>query len=147
MSPETVFQLANALVLPQWLLMVSAPRWSGTKWLMNSYLIPVILAVVYVIYLFGGGPVDFAAFGSLSGVKGLFANGGDGVMLAGWVHYLAFDLVAGTFIVRDSEKKVIPHWLIIVPLFFCFMLGPVGLLLYWVVRAVRTRNVSAQSDN
>lgn len=141
MLPETVFQLANALVLPQWVLMVVAPRWSVTKWLMNSYLIPVCLAVIYVIYLFGGGPVDFVAFGSLAGVKGLFTNGSDGVMLAGWVHYLAFDLVAGTFVVRDSAEKVIPHWLIIVPLFFCFMLGPVGLLLYWVIRAVRTRTV------
>ncbi|WP_018617730.1 ABA4-like family protein [Spirosoma luteum] len=142
MPPETVFQLVNALVLPQWLLMIVAPRWSVTKWLMNSYLIPVVLAVIYVIYLFSGGPLDFAAFGSLSGVKGLFANGGDGVMLAGWVHYLAFDLVAGAFIVGDAEERAIPHWLIIVPLIFCFMLGPVGLLLYWVIRTVRIRKVT-----
>lgn len=139
MSPETVFQLANALVLPQWLLMVVAPRWSATRWLMNSYLIPVCLAVIYVTYLFRGGPVDFGSFGSLAGVKSLFANGGDGVMLAGWVHYLAFDLVAGSVVLRDAQARQIPHWLIIVPLFFCFMLGPVGLLLYWIIRTVRTR--------
>lgn len=143
MSPEAVFQLANALVLPQWLLMVVAPRWFVTKWLMNAYLIPVCLAVIYVIYLFSGGPVDFGAFGSLSGIKTLFATGGDGVMLAGWVHYLAFDLVAGTFVLRDSQAKAIPHWLIVIPLFFCFMLGPVGLLLYWLIRVVRTRTLSA----
>lgn len=142
MSPETVFKIANMLVLPQWLLMVVAPRWFVTRWLMNSYLIPLCLAVIYVVYLFGGGPVDFGAFGSLSGVKALFANGGDGVMLAGWVHYLAFDLVAGTFIVRDAQAKAIPHGLIILPLFFCFMLGPVGLLLYWLIRTVRTRTLA-----
>lgn len=143
MSPETVFSLANALVLPQWLLIIVAPRWWVTTWLANSYLIPVGLAVIYVIYLFSGGPVDFSAFGSLSGIKSLFANGGDGVMLAGWVHYLAFDLVAGTFVWRDSRAKAIPHWLIVLPLFFCFMLGPVGLLLYWLIRVVRTRTLSA----
>ena len=143
MSPEAVFQLANTLVLPQWLLMVVAPRWFVTKWLMNSYLIPVCLAVIYVIYLFSGGPVDFGSFGSLSGVKALFAKGGDGVMLAGWVHYLAFDLVTGTFVLRDSQDKAIPHLLIVIPLFFCFMLGPVGLLLYWIIRVVRTRTLSA----
>ena len=142
MTPETVFKLANMLVLPQWLLMVFAPHWFVTKWLMNSYLIPVGLAVIYIIYLFSGGAVDFAAFGSLPGVKNLFVTGGDNVMLAGWVHYLAFDLVAGTFILRDSQKKDIPHWLVVLPLFFCFMLGPVGLLLYWLVRLFRTRNVS-----
>lgn len=142
MSPEAVFSLASTIVLPQWLLMVLAPRWFVTKWLMDSYLIPVCLAVIYIIYLFGGGPVDFGAFGTLAGVKQLFSKGGDGVMLAGWVHYLAFDLVAGTVVVRDSQKNAIPHWLIVVPLFFCFMLGPVGLLLYWLIRTVRTRAVS-----
>ena len=122
--------------------MLVAPRWSATKWLMNSYLIPVSLAVIYVLYLFRGGPVDFKAFGSLPGVKAMFANGGDGVMLAGWVHYLAFDLVAGTFIVRDSQEKAISHWLIVLPLVCCFMLGPVGLLLYWIIRVVHTRTIS-----
>ncbi|SOD89667.1 ABA4-like family protein [Spirosoma fluviale] len=143
MSPEAVFSLASTLVLPQWLLMIFAPRWVITKWLMNSYLIPVVLAVIYLIYLFSGGPVDFNAFGTLAGVKGLFSKGGDGVMLAGWVHYLAFDLVAGTVVVRDSQEKAIPHGLIIVPLFFCFMLGPTGLLLYWLIRLVRTRTLVA----
>ncbi|AKD54044.1 ABA4-like family protein [Spirosoma radiotolerans] len=142
MSPEAVFSLASTIVLPQWLLMVLAPRWFVTRWLMNAYLIPVCLAVIYVIYLFRGGPVDFSAFGTLAGVKQLFAQGGDGVMLAGWVHYLAFDLVAGTVVVRDSQEKAIPHWLIVLPLFFCFMLGPVGLLLYWIIRTVRTHQVS-----
>ncbi len=142
MTAEAVFQFANTLVLPQWLLMIVAPRWRLTQWLIQSYLIPVCLAVVYVTYLFRGGPVDFALFSSLSGVKTLFAQGGDGVMLAGWVHYLAFDLVAGTFVLRDSQEKAISHWLILLPLFFCFMLGPVGLLLYWLVRLVRTRQLS-----
>ena len=141
MTPEAVFQFANTLVLPQWLLMIVAPRWSVTQWLMKSYLIPVCLAIVYVIYLFGGGPVDFGSFGSLAGVKGLFANGSDGVMLAGWVHYLAFDLVVGTVIVRDAQAKAIPHWLIIVPILFCSVIGPVGFLLYWIIRTVRTRTI------
>lgn len=143
MSPEAVFSLANTLVLPQWLLMIFAPRWFVTNWLINAYLIPVSLAIIYVIYLFSGGPVDFGSFGSLAGVKGLFSHGGDGVMLAGWVHYLAFDLVAGTFVLRDSQNKRIPHLLIVIPLFFCFMLGPIGLLLYWIIRTVRTRTWSA----
>ncbi|PRY22918.1 uncharacterized protein DUF4281 [Spirosoma oryzae] len=141
MSPETVFQFANTLVLPQWLLMVVAPRWSVTRWLMDTYLVPVCLAVIYVIYLFSGGPVDFGSFGSLAGLKLLFANGGDSVMLAGWVHYLAFDLVAGSVVLRDAQTRQIPHWLIIVPLFFCFMLGPVGLLLYWLIRTIRTQKL------
>ncbi|GAB3542809.1 ABA4-like family protein [Spirosoma fluminis] len=143
MTPEAVFQFASTLVLPQWLLMIIAPRWHVTQWLVRSYLIPVVLAVIYIIYLFGGGSVDFSAFGSLPGVKNLFATGGDGVMLAGWVHYLAFDLIAGSVVLRDAQEKQIPHWLIIVPLLACFMVGPVGLLLYWIIRLVWTRQLSA----
>jgi hypothetical protein len=142
MTPEAVFNLANMLVMPQWLLMIVAPRWSVTQWLVKSYLIPVCLGVIYIIYIFSGGPIDFSSFGSLTGVKGLFKNGGDAVMLAGWVHYLAFDLLAGSVVLRDSQEKGISHWLIILPLFFCFMLGPIGLLLYWIIRLIRTRRIA-----
>lgn len=141
MTPEAVFKLAGTLVLPQWLLMIFAPRWIITKWIVNSCLISVFMGVIYIIYLFGGGMIDFGAFGTLPGVKNLFTNGGDGVMLAGWVHYLAFDLLAATFLLRDSQEKGIPHLLIVIPLFFCFMLGPIGFLLYWIIRLIRTRSV------
>ncbi|HEV7346803.1 ABA4-like family protein [Telluribacter sp.] len=139
MTPDQAFQLASTLVLPQWLLMIVAPRWRYTQLLVRSFIIPVLLAVLYGYYLFVGGPVDFGAFGTLEGVKGLFQNGGDGVILAGWIHYLAFDLVVGSVVLRDAQERGIAHWLIIVPLLFCFMLGPVGLLLYWLIRLVKVR--------
>lgn len=141
MTPETVFQLANALVLPQWLLMLVAPRWRATQALVRSFALPALLAVIYATYLFSGKPVDFTSFGSLAGIKNLFATGSDAVMLAGWVHYLAFDLVAGSTMLLNAQREKIPHWLIVVPLFFCFMLGPVGWLLYWIIRLIRTRTV------
>lgn len=143
MTPEAVFNLASTLVLPQWLLMLVAPRWQPTRWLMRSYIIPVALAIIYVIYLFSGRPVDFSAFGSLPGVKNLFAQGGDGVMLAGWVHYLAFDLIAGSVVLRNAQENLIPHGFIVLPLILCFMVGPVGLLAYWLIRVVRTRRIAA----
>ncbi len=139
MTPDTAFQIANALVLPQWLLMVVAPRWSVTQFLVKSFLIPVVLAIFYAFYIFAGDPLDFEAFSTLEGVKGLFQNGGDGVMLAGWIHYLAFDLIAGSVVLRDAQERGIPHWWVIVPILFCFMLGPIGLLLYWIIRTVKIK--------
>lgn len=136
---ETAFQIANALVLPQWLLMIFAPNWRITLWLVRSYLIPVLLACLYAYFIFSGGPLNFEDFGSLAGVKSLFANGGDAAVLAGWIHYLAFDLVAGSFVLQDAQAKSIAHGWIVLPLFFCFMLGPIGLLLYWIIRATKTR--------
>lgn len=139
---ETAFQIANALVLPQWLLMIVAPRWRFTQWLVRSYLIPVLLACLYAYFILSGGPLNFNDFSTFEGVKSLFSKGGDGAVLAGWIHYLAFDLVAGSFVLKDSQEKNIPHWWIILPLFFCFMLGPIGLLAYWVIRTFYLRKIA-----
>jgi hypothetical protein len=151
MNYALLFDVANALVLPQWLLMVFAPRWSGTRWLRRSLLIPVALGILYAFLLgFGsaapGGGLDFAAFGSLAGIKKLFGSGSDPLLLAGWVHYLAFDLLAGSFVLRDSQKRRIGHGWIVVPLAFCFMLGPVGLVLYWLVRVVKTGSLVGEEE-
>ncbi len=142
MTPDQVFQLASALVMPQWLLMAVAPRWFVTQFLIKSFLIPVLLACVYAWYLFSGGPVDFMAFSTLQGIKGMFQAGGDAVMLAGWIHYLAFDLIAGSVVLRDAHERSIPHGWVVVPMLFCFMLGPVGILLYWIIRTIKTQKLS-----
>jgi hypothetical protein len=142
MTPDQAFQIASTIVMPQWLLMGFAPRWFVTQFLVKSFIIPVLLAVLYAYYLFSGGLVDFAAFGTLAGVKGLFQNGGDGVMLAGWIHYLAFDLIAGSVVLRDAQERGIPHWWVVIPIFFCFMLGPIGILLYWIIRTGKIQKLT-----
>ncbi|HEX9956548.1 MAG TPA: ABA4-like family protein [Fibrella sp.] len=136
MSNETAFSLANTLVLPQWLLMVAAPRWHVTQWLTRTLLVPALLAILYAYYLFSstGGALDFMSFATLKGVMNLFRQGGERVMLAGWIHYLAFDLVAGCWILGDAQKHTISHGWLIPRLLFCFMLGPLGLLLYVVIK-------------
>ena len=140
MTPETAFSLANALVLPQWILMTVTPRWFVTQWLTRTLIIPMVLAVIYIAYLFSGStPLDFSSFNTLQGVMSLMGSGQKGPALAGWVHYLAFDLVAGSWLLRDGQERGIRHWLLIPCLFGCFMLGPTGLLLYGVVRLIASR--------
>ncbi|ARK10651.1 ABA4-like family protein [Fibrella sp. ES10-3-2-2] len=138
MSNEIAFSLANALVFPQWLLMLAAPNWSVTRWLTRTLIVPALLAVLYGYYLFTstGGSLNFMSFATLKGVMTLFQQGGEQVMLAGWIHYLAFDLVAGCWILRDAHQHSIAHGWLIPCLLFCFMLGPLGMLLYVVVRGI-----------
>lgn len=136
MQADTIFQVVNTLVLPQWLLMIVAPRWRVTQWLVRTLLIPALLAIIYLYYIATGATaLDFSSFSTLSGVKSLFTQGD--AVLAGWIHYLAFDLVAGSWILRDSQQRGINHFGIIPCLLFCFMLGPIGLLLYLVIRLFR----------
>ena len=133
MNLDTAFQLANTLVLPHWLLMIVAPRWRGTQWLMSTLLIPGLLALLYVYYLFtSGGNLDFRSFSTLAGVVALFKQ--DQAVLAGWIHYLAFDLVTGSWILRNGQEQGVNHLLLIPCLLLCFMLGPCGLLLFLFIR-------------
>ena len=80
-------------------------------------------------------PGGLSNFGSLQGVQTLFQN--PVMLLAGWVHYLAFDLFVGNYIKNNAAENGIPHLVIVPCLLFTFLLGPVGLLLYWLVRFIK----------
>jgi hypothetical protein len=56
------------------------------------------------------------------------------MVLADWIHYLAFDLFVGVWEVKDAQAKNISHWFVIPCLFLTFMLGPIGFLLYSILR-------------
>jgi len=68
-------------------------------------------------------------------------------MLAGWVHYLAFDLFVGNWQVRDAQAHGIPHWAIAPSLILTFLFGPAGLLLYFAVRTLKSRKSGTVSNS
>jgi len=63
-------------------------------------------------------------------------------LLAGWIHYLAFDLFIGAWEIRDSQQHQIPHLAMIPCMAMTFMLGPIGLLFYFAIRTAKSRTVS-----
>ena len=128
MEAGTVFKIANNVAIVGWILMVVAPRWVGTRWVVHKGILPLLLSGLYLtLFALSLGSVQ-GNFGSLAGVKSLFAN--DWILLAGWVHYLAFDMFVGSWALRDSWKRDVPHWVMVPVLFATLMLGPVGYLLY-----------------
>ncbi|TSE10196.1 MULTISPECIES: ABA4-like family protein [Aquimarina] len=138
MTPTEVFSLANMTAMPMWILMILLPKWKVTRFLIDFKVIPLLLSAVYAIYIFLaiqiGGMMDF---GSLSSVMALFTE--ENAVLAGWVHYLAFDLVVGMWML-DQNKKLGIHQLIMAPcLFATFMFGPVGFLLFMIIRAFKQK--------
>lgn len=140
MNTDTAFQILNALVLPQWLLMIVAPRWKPTEFLAKTLLIPALLAVFYIYYLFfGNSDLDLQSFSTLAGVKTLFSQ--DTALLAGWIHYLAFDLAVGSWMLRQSQRRKVPHGLLIPCLILSFLFGPAGLLLYLAVRTAKSQKI------
>lgn len=86
---------------------------------------------------FGPGAPAGANFATLDGVAALFSQ--RGALLAGWVHYLAFDLFIGSWEVEDAGRRGLAHWLVLPCLFLTLMAGPVGLLLYLVLASALGR--------
>jgi hypothetical protein len=143
MSPDSVFLACNYGVLPFWLLLAVVPGWPWTDRLVHRVWIPGTLACVYLWALLANpGSPEGGGFGSLAGVMALFTS--PHAVLAGWIHYLAFDLFIGAWQVRDARRRGIPHAWVLPCLFFTLMLGPAGLLLYLTVRFRRTRALSLE---
>jgi hypothetical protein len=137
MSPEQIFSLTNSLALLGWLLLVFAGRVRWAAPLVLGAILPLLLAVIYTGLLVGHWGEAGGSFRTLAGVGTLFEN--HWLLLAGWVHYLAFDLFIGAWEVRDSQALGISHWIVIPCLALTFLFGPAGLLLYFLIRIARRR--------
>jgi hypothetical protein len=142
MSADQLFSICNSTALVGWLILAifGRKRWAGS--LVTGAILPLLLAVAYATVLGGHWGERSGGFDSLSHVAALFSN--RWLLLAGWIHYLCFDLFVGSWEVRDAAVHGISHWLVIPCLFFTFMFGPVGLLLYFVLRTVRTRGLALE---
>ena len=140
MTPEQVFSIANLIATAAWLALVILP---GRRWvtgIITSTAVPLLFAVAYVgivVTTFGRTP---GGFSTLAAVATLFSN--PWALLAGWIHYLAFDLLIGTWEVRDAREHGVPHLLVVPCLVLTFLFGPAGWLLY---RAVRLSSQMRQS--
>ena len=118
------------------------PRQQWVTGVVTSVVVPGLFALLYaaiVVTTFGGTPGGFL---TLAGVAALFSN--PWILLAGWVHYLTFDLLIGTWEVRDSRERGVPHLLVVPCLIMTFLLGPAGWLLYMGVRSARSRVIAAR---
>lgn len=139
MPLDTMFSVASALSALGWLLLILLPR-HRVAMLVAGVGIPLTIAVLYLVLIVGHFPSAKGGFGSLSDVSLLFSE--PALLLAGWVHYLAFDLFIGAWETRDAQTHNVPHLLLIPCLILTFMLGPIGLLAYFALRAMRAGRVA-----
>ena len=139
MKAEQIFSIANSIALLGWMILIIAPRSIVTRKIILSGAIPLLLSAAYlVLIVLFFGSAD-GGFGSLAGVMKLFTN--EWATLAGWIHYLAFDLLVGVWAVKDAQAKNISHWFVAPCLVLTFMLGPIGFLLYSILRIFLAKEV------
>jgi hypothetical protein len=131
---ETIFSLCSSLAMVGWAGLILLP---GQRWVVEilaRVVIPLIIAAIYLFLMasnYATAPAD-AGFGTLDAVASLFTI--RGLLLAGWIHYLAFDLFVGSWEVSDARANGIHHLLVVPCLLATFMAGPIGLALYFAIK-------------
>lgn len=139
MELETLFSVAGSIAAVGWLMLVFVPRQPFAQ-IIASVIAPLLLAAVYLYLIAMNLSGAEGGFGSLADVALLFQK--HELLLAGWIHYLCFDLFIGSWEIRDSQKHGIPHLVMIPCLLMTFMLGPIGLLFYFAIRSAKLRSLS-----
>jgi hypothetical protein len=134
-TPDQVFRIANALALLGWLTLGAcvALRWQRLRTVLAGRAIPLLLAAGYVAILGAHWSEGSGSFSSLSGVASLFQS--RWLLLAGWLHYLAFDLFIGAWIADDVEAIEAPRLVLVAVLPAVFLFGPAGFLLWLLLKA------------
>ncbi len=139
-TPETLFRIANATALAGWLalaLFPLAPRLSTVV----AFAIPAALSLLYTALVLTFRAGAEGGFGALPDVMRLFDD--PGIALAGWVHYLAFDMLVGLWIARSARARGIPHLAVLPCLALTFLFGPAGVLAFLILGLSLRRGLPA----
>ena len=139
---SVIFSVANVVALAGWIALAAFPGRRFAE-LVTASLLPALFAVAYVAIILAVWGRTPGGFSSLDAVGQLFES--PWLRLAGWLHYLAFDLLIGGFIVRDARAHGIAHVWVLPLLFFTFMFGPAGWLGYRALRGTLRRSLRSHS--
>lgn len=145
-DPATAFSLSGLLAMLGWaglLLSLFIEPARTYAWTAAAIVIPALLGVAYILLIQEGmRAVEGGGFGSITEVRTLFAN--DAALAAGWLHYLAFDLFVGCWIVREGSSSGVPALLLIPCLALTFLFGPAGLFLFLILRFAFSRRIALE---
>lgn len=135
MTVEQLFSLSNTAALMGWIILIGSPLIPRAAQIVSGFVIPGLLSILYAGLVFSFWSRAEGGFDSLDGVMQLFTY--KELVLAGWVHYLAFDIFVGAWEVRTAKKEGIPFLYVLPCLGLTFMFGPIGFLLFTAIRAGR----------
>lgn len=137
MTPDMIFQYANMTALAGWAVLLASPWLPRLADRIAAFIIPGLLSIAYagLVLAFWAGAQG--GFDSLDNVARLFET--RELLLAGWIHYLAFDMFIGAWIVRSAREAGLAFWLVMPCLVLTFLFGPAGFLAFVTLRALYAR--------
>lgn len=140
MQAAEIFSICNKVILLGWVLLIFLPNWKHTQAILLNGLIVLFAGIYAFMILKDIGNFNPESFSTLANVKALFQN--DDAVAAGWIHYLAFDLFVGAYIVKKSRQIGLSRILYTITLPFTFMFGPIGYLLFVIFKTIKTKTLN-----
>ncbi len=135
---ENIYMWTNFGILPFWLMLIIIPNSKVTQILINSVILPLILSITYVYVIYQTILLDepifdiFKLYLSLDNLYTVFAT--ESFLLVFWLHFLTLNLFLGSWVSRDGVTHNMSRGLVSFPLILIYFTGPLGLVLYWVIR-------------
>ena len=142
---ENIYLIVNWGIIPFWLMLIISPNSLFTNFFAQSIIVPLILAgaysfVAYNIFLEGDILDGFDLYNGLEGLYTMFAN--EAFLLIFWLHFLAISFFIGSWIIRDSQRYMMPRFLVIFSIIITYFSGPLGLVIYWFLRIFFAKKIS-----
>tara|TARA_Y100001936_G_scaffold1169_1_gene1022 strand:+ start:73 stop:546 length:474 start_codon:yes stop_codon:yes gene_type:complete len=143
---EILYFWVNLGVLPFWLTLIFFPQSNFTKYFVTS-IFPIILlggSYIFVLYKAYLNAYDFDSnfelYLSISNLSNLFTS--NTFLMLFWIHFVSINLFVGGWIVRDSQKLLIGKILVAIPLIITYLIGPLGIFIYWLIRIFYAKSIN-----
>ena len=143
---EILYFWVNLGVLPFWLILIFFPSSKINKFFVTSILPILLLSGAYIFALYKSylNSYDFISnfelYLSISNLSNLFSN--NLFLILFWIHFVSINLFVGGWIVRDSQKLYINKMLVAFPLIITYLIGPLGVFIYWLIRIFYAKSIN-----
>ncbi len=143
---EMLYYWANLGVLPFWVILIFFPHSKISKYFITSIFPIFILSGAYIFLLYKSylNSYDFmnnfSLYLGVDNLSNLFTD--KSYLMIFWVHFISINLFTGGWMVKDSIRLSINKFLLAMPLIITYLVGPIGLFLYWLIRIFYAKNIS-----
>ena len=143
---ENIFVWTSFGILPFWVMLIIIPNSKVTQFFVNSIILPLILSTAYVYIIYQTILLDipildiFRLYLSLDDLYTVFAT--ESFLLIFWLHFVALNLFLGSWVSRDGIKYNMSRGLLFIPLILIYFTGPLGLVLYWIIRVFYAKRLT-----
>ena len=143
---EMLYYWVNLGVLPFWIVLIFFPHSHLCKYFVTSIFPIFILSSVYIFVFYKSYLnsydfiVNFNLYFGINDISNLFSD--KNFLLMFWIHFISINLFTGGWIVKDSQKFSINKILLIIPLIITYLIGPLGLFIYWLIRIFHAKSIN-----